>query len=239
MAVIGLLILAIAAALTVDVVIENTKKLPNDPMVVGQTVSGFHVGTLFLGGVVIGVLGMLGLSLLLAGIRRARRRRLEREELTRSYQGAAGTAGSLQEERDRLAAELEQERAGRQADHEQAATTGRRGDRGDAVDAGDGGNAGAGRSAGAGRADDSQGDRTLRDVREPQDDRAGRAEHRLRDEHDSDGRESAGGVREGAGHAGATREGAGPEGAVREDVTREDAGERPREHRGLFRRLRG
>lgn len=63
MAVLGLLILALAAALTVDVVLENMKTLRPDPMVIGQTVSSINVGTLFLSGVVIGVLGMLGLSL--------------------------------------------------------------------------------------------------------------------------------------------------------------------------------
>lgn len=118
MAVLGLLILAAAAALTVDVVLENTKKLAQDPMVLGQSVGGLRVGTLFLAGVVVGVLGLLGLSLILAGLRRARRRRVERKELDRNYQGAAGSAGSLQEERDRLAGELERERAGRRAEHE-------------------------------------------------------------------------------------------------------------------------
>ncbi len=120
MAVLGLLILALAAALTVDVVLENMKTLRPDPMVIGQTVSSINVGTLFLSGVVIGVLGMLGLSLLLAGLKRARRRRQERKELARSYQGAAGAAESLHEERDRLAAELEAERAKNQGGRERS-----------------------------------------------------------------------------------------------------------------------
>jgi len=110
----------VAGAVTLDVILENTNN--TDASVVGQTVSNVDLGGFFTAGVLVGIAAMIGLMLLLAGLARARRRRLERKELTRSYEGTAAQAETLQDERDRLSAELEQERAARmRAEHAGAA----------------------------------------------------------------------------------------------------------------------
>src|SRR4051794_25801617 len=111
MTALGLAIMIVAGAVTLDVILENTRN--TDASVVGQTISNVDLGGFFTAGVLVGIAGMIGLMLLLAGLARARRRRLERKELTRSYEGTAAHAETLQEERDRLAAELEQERSAR------------------------------------------------------------------------------------------------------------------------------
>jgi hypothetical protein len=111
MSALGLAIMIVAGAVTLDVVLENTRN--TDASVVGQTIANVDLGGFFTAGVLVGVALMLGLMLLLAGLKRANRKRLERKELTRSYEGTAAHAETLQDERDRLAAELEQERAAR------------------------------------------------------------------------------------------------------------------------------
>jgi hypothetical protein len=65
-------------------------------------------GVLFLYGIIVGVVGLIGLGMILKGSRRRVRHRVEsrreRKDITRE-------AETLQEERDRLARELEEERA--------------------------------------------------------------------------------------------------------------------------------
>lgn len=119
MAALGLAIMVVAGIVTLDVVLENTRN--TDASIVGQTVANVDLGGFFTAGVLVGVAFMLGLMLLLAGLRRANRKRQERKELARSYEGSAAQAETLQEERDRLAAELEHERSARAS--EQAART--------------------------------------------------------------------------------------------------------------------
>lgn len=111
MAALGLAIMVVAGVVTLDVILENTRN--TDATVAGQTLSNVDLGGFFSAGVLVGLVGMLGLMLFLAGLKRANRRRLERKELSRSYEGTAAQAETLQQERDRLAAELEQERAAR------------------------------------------------------------------------------------------------------------------------------
>jgi hypothetical protein len=111
MTAIGLAIMIVAGVVTVDVVLENTRN--TDASVVGQTIANVDLGGFFTAGVLVGVALMIGLMLLLAGLRRARQKRLERKELVRSYEGTAAQAETLQQERDRLAAELESERRAR------------------------------------------------------------------------------------------------------------------------------
>lgn len=112
MSALGLAIMIVAGVVTLDVILENTNN--TDASVVGQTISNVDLGGFFTAGVLVGVALMLGVMLLLAGLRRANRKRQERKELERSYAGTATQAESLQEERDRLAAELEQERRARE-----------------------------------------------------------------------------------------------------------------------------
>src|SRR3954447_18896681 len=112
MAALGLVIMLVAGAVTLDVILENTNN--SDASVVGQTVSNVDLGGFFTAGVLVGIAFMLGLMLLLAGLRRGNRSRVEPKEVERPYPGTASHAETLQEERDRLAAELEEERRARQ-----------------------------------------------------------------------------------------------------------------------------
>ena len=103
MAILGLLLLLAAAGLAVDIVVQNTPSISVEA--VGATFS-MSPGWLFVAGVATGVIGLLGLSLLVAGGTRARRRRAVLAESRTNLQ-------DLQAERDRLAVELERQRSGR------------------------------------------------------------------------------------------------------------------------------
>src|ERR1700694_3703144 len=103
MAVLGLLLLLSAVGLSLDVVFQNTSSISVDAL--GQTFT-VSSGWLFVAGVITGAVGLLGVSLLLGGMAGARRRRVA---LARSR----GDSRDLQADRDRLAAELDRERAGR------------------------------------------------------------------------------------------------------------------------------
>jgi hypothetical protein len=103
MAVVGLLLLLSAVGLSLDVVLQNTSSLGVDAL--GQTFT-LSSGWLFVAGVITGAVGLLGVRLLFGGMARARRRRVALAE-------SRGTSDELQADRDRLAAELDHERAGR------------------------------------------------------------------------------------------------------------------------------
>ena len=103
MAILGLLLLLAAAGLAVDVVVQNTSSISVEA--VGATFS-MSPGWLFVAVIATGVIGLLGVRLLVAGITRARRRRASFAESRTSLQ-------ELQAERDRLAVELERQRSGR------------------------------------------------------------------------------------------------------------------------------
>jgi hypothetical protein len=102
-AILGLLLLLAAGGLAVDMVVQNTSSISVDA--VGQTFS-LSPGWLFVAGVAAGAIALLGLSMLVGGVTRARRRRSTLRNTRSSVQ-------ELQDERDRLAVELERERAGR------------------------------------------------------------------------------------------------------------------------------
>ena len=108
MAILGLLLLLSAVGLTVDVLWLNTASISVDAL--GQTFS-LDAGWLFVAGVATGAVGLLGVSMLLAGMTRARRRRAALVESRSSLE-------SLQAERDRLAVELERQRARTVSDDE-------------------------------------------------------------------------------------------------------------------------
>jgi hypothetical protein len=103
MAVLGLLLLLAATGLTLDVVFQNTSSINVDA--VGQTFT-LSPGWLFVAAVITGAVGLLGATMILGGMTRGRRRRLALAE-------SRGTSQELQTDRDRLAAELDRERAGR------------------------------------------------------------------------------------------------------------------------------
>jgi hypothetical protein len=103
MAILGLLLLLAVGGLAVDVVVQNTSSISVEA--VGTTFT-MSPGWLFVVGLATGVIALLGLSLLLAGITRTRRRRADLAQSRDNLQG-------LQAERDRLAVELQRERAAR------------------------------------------------------------------------------------------------------------------------------
>jgi hypothetical protein len=97
--IVGLVVLLVAVIVGFTGVLANAG--PAHPLTENFSVLGYHVtgstGTLFLFGIVVGAVAMLGLSVLLAGARRtAGRGRDARHELTRSQRETA----FLNQERD-------------------------------------------------------------------------------------------------------------------------------------------
>jgi hypothetical protein len=108
--IIGLVILIAAVVAGVAGVLSNSGT--GHPLTHNFAVFGYHVtgstGTLFLYGIVVGALGLLGLSLLLAGARRTSRRgRQARHGLTQSRRETA----AVTQDRDQLLDERETARA--------------------------------------------------------------------------------------------------------------------------------
>jgi hypothetical protein len=108
--IIGLVILVAAVVAGVAGVLSNSGS--GHPLTHHFAVFGYHVtgstGTLFLYGIVVGALGLLGLSLLLAGARRTSRRgRQARHGLTQSRRETA----AVSQARDDLLEERETARA--------------------------------------------------------------------------------------------------------------------------------
>lgn len=81
MAVLGLILLAAAGVLTAAVVTSNTDSLAVDLW--GVTVSNVTLGVVFVAGMITTVLAVIGLGLLMGGVRRTRRLRKERKSLRR------------------------------------------------------------------------------------------------------------------------------------------------------------
>lgn len=97
--IVGLVVLLVAVIVGFTGVLTNAG--PAHPLTENFSLFGYHVtgstGTLFLSGIVVGAVAMLGLSVLLAGARRtAGRGRDARHELTRSQRETA----FLNQERD-------------------------------------------------------------------------------------------------------------------------------------------
>jgi len=108
--IIGLVILIAAVVAGVAGVLSNSGS--GHPLTHHFAVFGYHVtgstGTLFLYGIVVGALGLLGLSLLLAGARRTSRRgRQDRRGLTQSRRETA----AVTQDRDDLLGQRETARA--------------------------------------------------------------------------------------------------------------------------------
>jgi hypothetical protein len=93
--ILGLIILVAAVVVGVAGVLSNAGSA--HALTHGFAVFGYHVtgstGTLFLYGIVVGALAMLGLSLLLAGVRRTSRRgRASRRDLEQSRRETAAVS---------------------------------------------------------------------------------------------------------------------------------------------------
>jgi hypothetical protein len=79
MVVLGLVLLIGAAVLTTAVVTDNTGAVRSDLW--GLHMSNLSIGEIFVVGILTGAVALLGIALLLAGLRRAGRRRHERRVL--------------------------------------------------------------------------------------------------------------------------------------------------------------
>jgi hypothetical protein len=125
--IIGLVILVAAVIAGVAGVLSNSGS--GHPLTHPFAVFGYHVtgstGTLFLYGIVVGALGLLGLSLLLAGARRTSRRgRQARRGLTQSRRETAAAS----QDRDDLLSQRETARAYTVHDEQQNYTASTLGD---------------------------------------------------------------------------------------------------------------
>ena len=101
MIILGLLLLVLAVLLALGTVLFNPD--PAAVEVFGVSLANVSIGGLFLAGIVTGVVGMLGLSLLLGGGARKRHKRVQQKQEVRSVRGQAET---LEQENARLREEL-------------------------------------------------------------------------------------------------------------------------------------
>ena len=102
MIILGTILLVLAVLITLGTVFTNGTDAP-DLSVLGLSLSNVSVGGLFLAGVIIGVAGMLGLSLLLGGGARKRNKRVKQK---REVSAVRGEAETLEQENARLRDEL-------------------------------------------------------------------------------------------------------------------------------------
>lgn len=102
MIVLGAVLFVVAALVTLGTVFTNGAPAP-DASVFGVSLANVSVGGLFLTGVIVGVVGMLGLSLVLGGGARKRNKTVRRKREVKHVRGQAST---LEEENARLREEL-------------------------------------------------------------------------------------------------------------------------------------
>lgn len=120
--IIGLLVLIASVVVAIAGVASNggsTHPLGHDFGVFGQQITGLSIGDLFLYGIVVGVAGMLGLSMLLGVFNKRLASRRSRRELKQSR----SETEALRAERDQLNRQLEAERAERLRSDTPIATT--------------------------------------------------------------------------------------------------------------------
>lgn len=113
--IIGLLVLIAAAVVAVAGVASNSGSahpLGDSFVIFGQHLSGVSIGQLFAFGIVVGVVGMLGLSMLLGAFTRRLASRGSRRELKTSRRETT----DLRLDRDRLTQQLDDERNERLAE---------------------------------------------------------------------------------------------------------------------------
>ena len=105
---VGFLVLLVAVGVGVSGVLANSGSahlLGQDFTVLGLQFSALTTGELFFYGIIIGVVGMLGLSLLLG----ASNRRLASRRLRRALKGSQKESQALRTDRDRLTQQLDDE----------------------------------------------------------------------------------------------------------------------------------
>jgi hypothetical protein len=110
--IIGLLILIAAAGVAVAGVAANSGSahLLGDSFVIfGQSVTGLSIGQVFLFGIILGVVGMLGLAMLFGTFNR----RLASRGSRRALKGSQRESATLRLDRERLTQQLDDERSER------------------------------------------------------------------------------------------------------------------------------
>jgi hypothetical protein len=106
--IIGLLVLIAAAVVAVLGVATNSGSahpLGDGFAIFGQHLTGLSIGQLFLCGIIVGIVGVFGLSLLLGPLTRRLASRRSRREL----KGSQRETTDLRQDRDRLAQQLDDE----------------------------------------------------------------------------------------------------------------------------------
>jgi len=110
--VIGLLVLIAAAGVAVAGTAANSggaHPLGDSFVIFGQSLTGFSVGQVFLFGIVVGVVGMLGLAMLFGTFNR----RLASRRSRRALKGSRRESAALRADRERLTQQLDDERSER------------------------------------------------------------------------------------------------------------------------------
>lgn len=105
MAVLGLVLVVVAVAFGTDIAVENTRAVSGKAL--GQTVTGWSLGGVFLAGAITALVLAVGLWLIFGGLARARRRRLAQRAALREREAQRET---LAQENTRLAQALETQR---------------------------------------------------------------------------------------------------------------------------------
>ncbi len=106
MVALGLVLLVLAVLLTLGIVLFNGD--PSGAEAFGVSLTNVSIGGLFLTGVVTGVVGAVGLTLMLGGLARGRSKKVRSQ---RAVSSARSEAETLAEENARLQEELAQQRA--------------------------------------------------------------------------------------------------------------------------------
>lgn len=101
MVAVGLVLLVLSALLAAGIVLSNGESV--DAQAFGVSLDNVSIGGLFLVGLAVGVVAMLGLGLMLVG---AARRRTKRIAAKREERNVRGERETLTEENARLQAEL-------------------------------------------------------------------------------------------------------------------------------------
>jgi hypothetical protein len=110
--IIGLLILVAAAGVAVAGVAANsgsTHPLGDSFVIFGQSVTGLSIGQVFLFGIILGVVAMLGLAMLFGTFNR----RLASRGSRRALKGSQRESATLRLDRERLTQQLDDERSER------------------------------------------------------------------------------------------------------------------------------
>ena len=106
MVALGLVLLVLAVLLTLGIVLFNGD--PSGAEAFGVSLANVSIGGLFLTGVITGVVGAVGLTLMLGGFARGRSKKVRTQ---RAVRNARGEAETLAEENARLQEQLARERA--------------------------------------------------------------------------------------------------------------------------------